>query len=149
MEKIFWVTKWNTKALQIGASFRDYKLRQEGLQNEVALGISNRGEKITDPGRDSKWGWRDFKAGQILQFETTKISNWDGAGNSGQQRFQIGAEIKNRGRDYKLVQNNCFVTKRYYITRIFSSQIGCYRKNILKFLASGTFQNVSCNARKA
>ena len=44
---------------KIGADFRDYKLRLEGLQKGVALGISNEEEKITNRGRD-------FKLGQIL-----------------------------------------------------------------------------------
>ena len=44
------------RGLQIGAGFKDYKSRQEGLQIGAALGISNRG-------RDFKSGQRDFTSG--------------------------------------------------------------------------------------
>ena len=52
-EKIFWVT-------QIGADFKDYRSRQEGVQIEAALDISNQDKKITNR------GW-DFKLGKGLQ----------------------------------------------------------------------------------
>ena len=53
------------KRLQkIGAGFRDYKSRQEGLQIWAALRISNRGKKITNQSRTSNWRKRDFKSGQ-------------------------------------------------------------------------------------
>ena len=55
---------------------------QQGLQIKAALGISNRGRKITNRGRDYK---------------------------SGQEGFQIGAEITNRGRTH---QNNPYNTTR-------------------------------------
>ena len=84
-KNVFRLENGTIRGSQIGVGFRDYKLGPEGLQKGVALGISNRGEKIT-----------------------------------------------NRGRDYKLEQNNCFVTKHYYITRILSSQIDCYRKNTIR-----------------
>ena len=45
--------------LQNGAGFRDYKSGQEGLQIGAALGISNRGKKITNGGRDFNSGQRD------------------------------------------------------------------------------------------
>ena len=38
--------------LQNGTGFRDYKSGQEELQIGAALGISNRGKKITNGGRD-------------------------------------------------------------------------------------------------
>ena len=60
----------------------DYKSVQQGLQIKAALGISNRGRKITNRGRDYK---------------------------SGQEGFQIGAEITNRGRTH---QNNPYNTTR-------------------------------------
>ena len=60
------------RELQIRAVFRDYKSEQEGLQIGAALGISNRGKKITNCGRDLKSGQRyftnrgkrDFKSGR-------------------------------------------------------------------------------------
>ena len=71
------------RGLHIGAGFRDYRSRQEGVQIGAALEISSRGKKITN--RDFKSGQGDFKSGQ---------------------RLQIGARgISNRGRDYKSVQN--------------------------------------------
>ena len=42
------------RRLQIGTDFRDYKSEQEGLQIGAALGISNRGKKITNRGRAYK-----------------------------------------------------------------------------------------------
>ena len=70
------------RGLQIEAGFRDYKSGQEGLQIGAALGISNRGKKITNWGRDFKLGAKRFQIGA--------------------KRFQIGAEITYRGkRDYK------------------------------------------------
>ena len=42
------------RGLQIGAGFRDYKLGKVGLQKAAASGISNRGKKITNRGRDFK-----------------------------------------------------------------------------------------------
>ena len=79
------------RGLQIGTGFRDYRSGQEGLQIEAALGISNRGKKIgveiSNWGKDSKAGQRDFKSGQ---------------------RLQIGARgTSNRGRDYKSIQSIC------------------------------------------
>ena len=72
--------------LQIGAGFTDYKSEQVGSQIGATLGISSRGKKIANRGRDFKSVQRDFKLGQLLQIGTRGISNW--------------------GRDYKLVQNN-------------------------------------------
>ena len=60
------------RGLQIEAGFKDYKLGQEVLQIVAALRISNLGKKITNRGRDFKLG---------------------------QQGFQIGAGITNRGRN--------------------------------------------------
>ena len=51
------------RGIQIGAGFRDYKSRQEGLKIGLALGISNWGKKITNRGRDFKSGQRNFKLG--------------------------------------------------------------------------------------
>ena len=51
------------RGIQIGAGFRDYKSRQEGLKIGLALGISNWGKKITNQGRDFKSGQRNFKLG--------------------------------------------------------------------------------------
>ena len=76
------------RGLQIGASFRDYKLGQERLHIGAAWGISNWGKKIANRGRDFKLQQRDFKLGQRLQIEVRGISNQD--------------------RNYKLVQNKCF-----------------------------------------
>ena len=73
------------RVLQIGAGFRDYKSRQDGLQIGAALGISNRGKEITNRGRDFKSRQRDFKSAQRLQIRAIGISS--------------------RCRDYKLVQN--------------------------------------------
>ena len=67
------------RGLRIGAGFRDYKSRQEGLQIRAALEILNQGKYY-------KSGQRDFKSGQ---------------------RLQIGARgISNRDSDYNSVQNN-------------------------------------------
>ena len=60
----------------------DYKLGHEGLQIGVALGISNRGKKITNWGRDLKSGQRDFKP-------------WQRYLKPG-QRLQIGLGITNQ-----------------------------------------------------
>ena len=49
------------KRLQIGAGFRDYKSRQEGLQIWAALGISNRGKKMTNQSRNFKLGQEGFQ----------------------------------------------------------------------------------------
>ena len=68
LEKIFWITKRAISGLQIVAGFRDCKSRQEGLQVGVALGISNRGERVAN------WSW-DFKLGQRLQVGVREISN--------------------------------------------------------------------------
>ena len=47
---------------------RDYTPGQEELQIEPALGISNRGKKIINRGREFKYGQiDDFKLGQGLQ----------------------------------------------------------------------------------
>ena len=51
------------KRLQIGAGFRDYKSRQEGLQIWAALGISNRGKKVTYQSRNFKLGQEGFQIG--------------------------------------------------------------------------------------
>ena len=84
-EKIFGLHNGAIRGLHIGAGFRDYRSRQEGVQIGTALEISNRGKKIPNRGWDFKSGQGDFKSGQ---------------------RLQIGARgISNRGRDYKLVQN--------------------------------------------
>ena len=56
------------RRLKTEAGFRDYKLGREGLQKEAALGISNRGKKITNRAKEiSNRGKRDFKSGQGLQ----------------------------------------------------------------------------------
>ena len=49
------------RGLYIGAGFRDYRSRQEGVQIGAALEISNRGKKITNRGWDFKSGQGDFK----------------------------------------------------------------------------------------
>jgi len=53
------IEKSEKEGLQIGADFRDYKSGQERLQKEPTLGITKRGKKITN------WG-RDYKSGQVL-----------------------------------------------------------------------------------
>ena len=53
--------------LEIGASFRDYKSGQEGLEIGTTLGIWNRGKKITNWSRDFKSSQSGFKLGQELQ----------------------------------------------------------------------------------
>ena len=73
-----------TRGLQIGVGFRDYKSGQDGLQIGATLGISNRGKKTTNCGRDFKSGQIDFISGQRLQL--------------GQEGFQIEAGITNRCR---------------------------------------------------
>ena len=72
--------------LQIGASFRDFKLGQQGLQKEAALGISNRVRYFES-------GQRDFRLGQRLQTGARGISNHRRDYKSG-QALQIGAEYK-------------------------------------------------------
>ena len=63
------------RGLQTGAGFRDYKSGQEGLQNRSSF-------------RDFKSGRKDYKSGQGFQI--------------GAKRFQIRAEMTNRGkRNYK------------------------------------------------
>ena len=51
---ILGITNGATRGLQIGAGFKDCKSGQEGLQIRPAQGISNRGKKITNRGRDYK-----------------------------------------------------------------------------------------------
>ena len=63
------------RGLQIGPDFRDHKSGKEGLKIGVALGISNRGENITNRGKEVSNRGRDYK--------------------SGQEGFQIGAGITN------------------------------------------------------
>ena len=62
-EKFSGLHRGTIKRLQIGAGFRDYKLRQEGLQIWAALGISNRGKKITNESRNFKLGQEGFQIG--------------------------------------------------------------------------------------
>ena len=83
------------KGLQFGASFRDYKSGQEGLQIGAALGMSNRGKKITNWGRDLKSGQRDFKSGQRLQIAVKRISNRRRDHKSGQGlQIDVGQFLK-------------------------------------------------------
>ena len=84
-EKKFGLHNGAIRGLHIGAGFRDYRSRQEGVQIGAALEISNRGKKITNTSWDFKSGQGGFKSGQRLQIEARGISN--------------------RGRDYKSVQN--------------------------------------------
>ena len=63
------------RGVQIGASFRDCKSGEEGFQTEAALGISNRGKKITNWDRDFKSEQRDLKSGQRSQIRARKIKN--------------------------------------------------------------------------
>ena len=51
------------RRLQIGAGFKDYRSGQEGLQIGPALGISNRGTKITNWSMDFKSGQEGFNLG--------------------------------------------------------------------------------------
>ena len=77
------------KELQIAACFIDYKSERERLQIGAALGISNRCKENSDRGTDYKLG---------------------------QEGFQIGAGVTNRGRDYKLVQSNVVhLTKKFSV----------------------------------
>ena len=63
-EKFSGLRNGTIKRLQIGTGLRDYKSGQEGLQIGAALGISNRGKKITNRGKEiSNWG-RDYKSRQ-------------------------------------------------------------------------------------
>ena len=84
------------RVLQIGPSFKDYKLGQEGLQIGAVLGILNPDKKITNRGRDFKSGQRDFKSEQRLQVGARGISKRGRNYKSG-QGLQIGAahELKN------------------------------------------------------
>ena len=54
------------RGLHIGAGFRNYRQRQEGVQMRVALEISSWGNKITNRGWDFKLRQGDFKSGQGL-----------------------------------------------------------------------------------
>ena len=54
------------RGLHIGAGFRNYRLRQEGVQIGVALEISSWGKKITNRGWDFKLRQGDLKSGQRL-----------------------------------------------------------------------------------
>ena len=77
------------RGLKIGASFRDYKLGQRGLQIGASLGISNRGKKTINRGRDFKSGQRDFRSGQRLQIEAKKILNRGTDYKSGQNTSEL------------------------------------------------------------
>ena len=54
------------RGLHIGASFRNYRSRQEGVQIGIDLEISSWGKKITNRGWDFKLRQGDFKSGQRL-----------------------------------------------------------------------------------
>ena len=110
------------RGLQIGAGFKDYRLGQEGLQIGAALGISNRGKKITNYGRDFKSGQRDFKL---------------------EQRLKIGARrISNQGRDYKSGQNNMEKTLHTKMNFMLKMKPHLARTN---FLHVNTFVSRSIN----
>ena len=94
VKKISGLQNGASRGLQIGASFRDYKSGQEGLQIGATLGISNWSKKITGRGRD-------FKSGQRLQIGARGISNW--------------------GRDHKSVQNKGIIMPNIWVF-IFSSE---------------------------
>ena len=96
------------RGLQIWAGSRDYKSGQEGLKREEALGISDRGKKITNWGKEiSNRGKRDFKSRPELQISAgitsrgKEISNWGRDDQLGQEGLQIGTGITNRATDYK------------------------------------------------
>ena len=72
-------------------NFKDYKSGQEGLQIGATEGISNRGKKITNQGRNFKSGQRDLKSRQRLQIWPRKITNRERGFQSG-QGLKIGAE---------------------------------------------------------
>ena len=56
-KRIFRVQNGAIRGLKIRAGFWDFKSGQERLQIGTALGISNRGKKITNRGRGiSNWG---------------------------------------------------------------------------------------------
>ena len=74
------------RGLQIWAGSRDYKSGQEGLKREEALGISDRGKKITNWSKEISNRGRDYK--------------------SGREGFQIEAGITNQRRDYKSGQRD-------------------------------------------
>ena len=59
----------------------------------VALGVSNRGKRITIGAGISNRGKEISSSGRYYK--------------SGQDRLQTGVGISNRGRDYKSVQNKC------------------------------------------
>ena len=52
--------------LHIGAGFRNYRSRQEGVQIGTALEFSSCGKKITNRGWDFKLRQGDFKSAQRL-----------------------------------------------------------------------------------
>ena len=54
MKKISGLQNRTIRGVQTGAGFRDFKSGGQGLQIGAALGISNRGEKITNRDRDFK-----------------------------------------------------------------------------------------------
>ena len=58
--------------------------------------------EITNTGsfRDFKSGQRDYKSVRDFKLEQRDFK-------SGQERFQIGSRITNRGKDYKSTQSNC------------------------------------------
>ena len=72
------------RGLQIRAGCRDYKSRQEGLQIDTALGISNWGKIITNRGRDFKLVQRHFKSSRNYK---------------SRERLQIGAEQRVTSRE--------------------------------------------------
>ena len=85
---ILGVTKRITRGLRTGPGFRDCKSGKRGLQIGTSSGISNRGKKFTNRGRDFTQGFqRDLKSRQRLQIGARKITNWTG--------------VSNRGKDYK------------------------------------------------
>ena len=63
------------RGLQIGAGYKDYKSRQEGLQIGATLRISNRDKTITNQGVDCKSAQRDFKSSQRLHIRVRGVSN--------------------------------------------------------------------------
>ena len=65
------------KVSQLGAGFRDYKKWQEGLQIGAALGILNRGKKITNRGRVYKLGQEGLQIGaEQITYATLDITGY-------------------------------------------------------------------------
>ena len=69
----FWVTKRGNKGITNWGRSQGLQIRAREIKIGAALGISNRGKKITNWGKDFKSGQIDFKSGQRLQISAEQL----------------------------------------------------------------------------